>query len=87
MGESPAEDATHPEISEPKHGGLGLLAFSIFLAPVLYVLSLGPAVRFAKSNQLVETLYIPLEYCADRCPPLDALCNWYITDVWHCTYY
>jgi hypothetical protein len=62
----------------------GCLAVALLLLPLLYVLSLGPAVRlFHDSNSpfigLIAGFYSPLKWLAQNCQPIGDALNWYIS--------
>jgi hypothetical protein len=59
------------------------LIAAIVILPVVYVLSLGPAVRlFHGSNSpfigLIAGFYSPLEWLARNCEPIGDVLGWYI---------
>jgi len=61
------------------------VALSIGLAIVVYVLSVGPAIKLAHrsvvSHSFIAMTYSPLEWSAHHCRPLDLFLQWY-TDKW-----
>jgi hypothetical protein len=72
---------------DDKHGGLGVaigLVLMLLFLPVLYVLSIGPAVLLIKSSDSfawVGLMYYPLEVIGEACQPFDAGIRWYI-ELW-----
>jgi len=69
---------------EEKRSGLGCAAavvLMLLLAPVLYVLSIGPAAWLIKSNDFfkwIGVIYYPLELLGESCQPFDDAIRWYI---------
>jgi hypothetical protein len=72
---------------DDKRGGLGVaigLVLMLLFLPVLYVLSIGPAVLLIKSSgsfAWVGLMYYPLEVIGEACQPFDAGIRWYI-ELW-----
>jgi hypothetical protein len=63
-------------------GGWAVLAFGLVLAPILYVLSIGPAYWLVWHGTISEetalTAYAPIEWVADRSTPIERLLTIYI---------
>jgi hypothetical protein len=59
------------------------------LAPLLYLLSSGPALKLSNkhilSDKLFGFVYSPLEYLANTSTTFNSLFAWYLIDIWHCT--
>ena len=57
-----------------------LACIVVFAVIALYVLSVGPVVRFAGLTTTVRSVYAPLEWIADE-TPFGAPLEWYF-DLW-----
>jgi hypothetical protein len=58
------------------------LVVALVLSPVLYVLSLGPAVRLlgdAPVSGFTAAFYFPLERLAHNCQPIGDALRWYVS--------
>ncbi len=63
---------------------VGCLATAIFLSPILYVLSTGPAIWLYDHGYIggeVGWIYLPLEYLNDHVPFVKSFLDWY-TPFW-----
>jgi hypothetical protein len=70
---------------DEKRGGSGCAIAGVVLmflvAPVLYVLSIGPAAMVVNHNdsvQWISVVYYPLELLGESCQPFDEGIRWYI---------
>jgi hypothetical protein len=58
----------------------------VFVAVLVYVLSVGPAERLYTNGILPSPLhevYYPLWLAAEECGWFDKILLWYVHDVWH----
>ena len=76
----------HSEYTSRKRGGgfAVVLVVLMFAAPVLYVLSVGPAIRLHRTcgqptREAIETIYRPVEWLLST--PLEEPLQWYI-ELW-----
>ena len=78
--------ATSVEPTEPHHGG-GIWLLSVFAALAIYVLSVGPAMRyfmlgsFRPPPHVLRTVYTPLTLLGQKIPTVQQSFNWYV-DLW-----
>jgi hypothetical protein len=78
---------------EQQHGSTGLrwLVGGAALL-VVYILSVGPAAKMdaklhrsgkhPRTERVMEVVYSPLAFLAERCPPAGRFLAWYLRDVW-----
>jgi hypothetical protein len=71
---------------EKSGGGAMAAALVTFLLlmPVLYVLSLGPAIWYVnRGNEpgIFETIYYPIAWLYENCEPAQPLLDWYV-EIW-----
>ncbi len=82
---SDAQDTSGSELNQKE----GFLRRCLWLVgamlglPLLYVLSLGPAI-YVLPVSITKPLYGPLIRFEQRCPPLDRFQTWYMEKVWRC---
>jgi hypothetical protein len=87
MSEAPSEVTQAESVdSNPEQQKPGRLwVMWVILALVIYVLSIGPAIRLAapkpRSQQAFLVVYAPLSFVADYCPPIRSFLQWYV-DLW-----
>ena len=79
----PDEASPSPESSSRSGAGLALAVVALFiLLPVLYVLSVGPAVYLARrdyvSREAVHAFYWPLAWLYDSWELIQPLLEWYL---------
>jgi len=58
------------------------LVLASMLLPVLYVLSIGPAIRLLSHSQYVgyaAAFYAPLDWLSMACKPFDDALRWYVS--------
>jgi hypothetical protein len=78
----------HPDHFAPRRRGAwpGWFLWPTMLL-LLYILSIGPAMRFAVFGQIPFPIYRTLYYPIDRlywtCPPAHQCLDWYFSAVWH----
>lgn len=77
-------------MSEPRRGGNALtIAVVAFALPLLYALSLGPAIFLSKhllprggwGPGAIDAIYYPLEWLADKSPAFHRVIWWY-AELW-----
>lgn len=77
-------------MNETRKGGNALAIAAIALVlPVLYALSLGPAILLSRSLRLrgdltpraIDVIYYPLEWLADLSPAFHRVIWWYV-ELW-----
>jgi hypothetical protein len=81
----PIERSSRPHADEsrgPRGRGFLLLS-AIVLLPVIYILSLGPAIHILPLS-VIRSVYGPLIKFEANCPPLDRFQTWYMEKVWRC---
>ncbi len=64
--------------------GVGsMVSLLIVVVPLLYVLSMGPAIRLSSSTSAYEhRVYAPVYSLRERCPPFRAGLDWYLWYGW-----
>ena len=71
---------------QSRHRGSWLTLWWVPLITILiYVLSLGPAVRFLPGDSPVFNLYLPLVALAEKCSPFGEFLGWYLDQIWGVT--
>ena len=80
-----APHATDVQANQHNHSLRGslLLCSIIMLLPVIYVLSLGPAI-YGLPSSVLRPVYGPLIMFEQQCPPLDRFQTWYMEKIWKC---
>jgi len=78
---------SEPETSTDSHrGGFGTLIWILIALLVVYTLSIGPAAKLAEhgvvSGDTLDSVYAPLVWLAEHCPPVRLFLVWYLIDVW-----
>jgi hypothetical protein len=66
---------------QPRGPFVGCFAAAILLAPIAYVLSVGPATWLHDRGYLPDSagmIYMPLAAIADVCKPIDQFFEWYL---------
>jgi hypothetical protein len=67
-------------------GGFSWYVWAVVLLPLIYFLSVGPALKLrdtrALPDPLFQTVYTPLEHAERACPALSRSVYWYATTVW-----
>src|SRR5215471_8159009 len=86
------EDQPRPQESVTTHRGAGAWLLWLCLAPVIYVLSVGPVAKIDQALHLdqkapgvehaIKPLYSPLMWCAMRSRPFGTALGWYIFVLW-----
>jgi hypothetical protein len=83
---TPSSELPISDPAQDKPGTLWILW--VFLALLIYILSIGPAAKFCsgdrRTTQVLEILYFPVFLLDQNSGPVHAFLRWYIVDVWHC---
>jgi hypothetical protein len=82
--ERQADAASVGPEDQGRRGGLWIVW--LFLALVIYVLSVGPVAKLNQTGLVpdsAEVLYYPLRVVCDCIPVFDRFIDWYLSDVWH----
>lgn len=75
------------DVDEPKSTRYGYIAIALFLMPVMYTLSLGPAILvyemtdYSQFKTFIEWFYTPLEYCYNEYSWATTFFDWYLS-IW-----
>lgn len=87
------EDQPKPQEPIPTHRGIGTWSLWFFMAPVIYILSIGPAAKLEQVlhlpqkaptfDNLLVIIYSPVIWCVVRSPTLFRAFDWYLYRVWH----
>src|SRR5215831_18035266 len=87
-----AEDEPKPQEPTPTHRGGGAWPLWLFIAPVIYVLSIGPVAKLGHAvnlnqkapaiERVLETIYIPVMWCAGQSRPSRNALDWYLFSFW-----
>jgi len=77
----------HPAVQPDRRLGVGSMLLCVALLPVLYVLSVGPVVRFYSGTRgapprAVRAFYAPLEALYDNSDAARAFFDWYLRTLW-----
>jgi hypothetical protein len=73
---------SHSDNDRPRSSLHVWLIVAAILSPVLYVLSLGSAVRWLRDSPLdsfAAAFYSPLEWLGASCEPLGKALDWYVS--------
>jgi hypothetical protein len=80
VGDATKAESSDSSLEQDKPGRFWVMW--IVLALVVYVLSVGPAVRLAvrmpASKQGFLRIYAPLSFVANHCPPVKSFFEWYV---------
>jgi|SRR6516165_9799761 hypothetical protein len=86
------EDQPKPQEPVPTHRGVGTWLLWLSIAPVIYVLSVGPVAKLDQAlhldqkapavEHIIKTLYSPLMWCAMHSRPFGTALGWYIFALW-----
>ena len=84
-----ANDTIEPKAARsPINRTIGWIAAVLICLPVLYFLSIGPAIRLVDrgtfNQSVVKSFYLPVLILADRSETFNRFLDWYVTDIWHC---
>lgn len=86
-----AEDQPKPQEPIATHRGGGSWSLLLFIAPVIYVLSIGPVAKVALALHLdksravehtLEIIYFPVLWSAEHSQPFQRALDWYLYRVW-----
>jgi hypothetical protein len=80
------EATRQTEEDQANAGGLSWYVCTILFLPLLYLLSVGPALKLRDARSLPDPIfqmvYTPLHYAERACPPLSRSVYWYAATVW-----
>jgi hypothetical protein len=87
---SHSEPNASPAAEPQRSGGSGhthsVLLWTLILALFIYPLSVGPVAKLSHNGVIPEeparTLYAPLRYLYETCPPVRSFFDWYLEKVW-----
>jgi hypothetical protein len=86
------EDQPKPQEPVPTHRGVESWLLWLFITPIIYVLSIGPAAKLDRAlhitqnapavEHVLDIIYSPMVLCGDRFPPLGKALHWYLFTLW-----